>query len=65
VNCGYYDIQIGKSKQREEVESMCQDDVETFVWIAEEGSVITGFIAYTRNSEEKSGKEHGTILPPS
>jgi GNAT superfamily N-acetyltransferase len=42
-------------QQREEVESVCKNDALFCVWIAEEESIITGFIAYTLKSEEKTG----------
>ena len=50
-------IQIGKgSREREEVESVCKNDARFFVWIAEEASIILGFIAYACNSEEQTGE---------
>lgn len=41
--------------QREEVESVCQADANTFVWVAEADGMITGFIACIFKSEEKTG----------
>jgi len=43
-------------QQREEVERVCKDEAKTFVWIAEVDGMITGFIAYTLNSENKTGE---------
>lgn len=43
-------------QQREEVERVCQEDAPFFIWIAEEESMITGFIAYTFDREEKTGE---------
>lgn len=43
-------------QQREEVESVCKNDARFFVWIAEEASIILGFIAYACNSEEQTGE---------
>ncbi len=43
-------------RQREEVESVCKDDAKTFVWVADLNGMITGFITYTFNSEDKTGE---------
>ena len=43
-------------QQREEVERVCKDEAKNFVWIAEVDGMITGFIAYTLNSENKTGE---------
>ena len=45
-----------RRQQREVVERVCQDDKKTLVWVAEVDETVTGFIAYTLNSEEKTGK---------
>jgi GNAT superfamily N-acetyltransferase len=43
-------------QQREDVESVCQNDARFCVWVAEEASIITGFIAYAFDSEKQTGE---------
>ncbi len=44
-----------KRQQREVVEKICKDE-KTFVLVAEVDERVAGFIAYTLNSEEKTGE---------
>jgi GNAT superfamily N-acetyltransferase len=45
-----------RRQQREVVEKVCKDNEKTLVWVAESDGTIIGFIAYTLNTEEKSGE---------
>jgi ribosomal protein S18 acetylase RimI-like enzyme len=42
-------------QQREVVEKICSDE-KTLVWVAVVDEIVTGFIAYTLNDEEKTGE---------
>ena len=45
-----------RRQQKEVVERVCKDNEKTLVWVAESDGIVTGFIAYTSNSEEKTGE---------
>lgn len=45
-----------RRQQREVVEKVCKDNEKTLVWVAESDGTVIGFIAYTLNTEEKSGE---------
>ena len=45
-----------RRQQREVVERVCKDNEKTLVWVAETDGIVTGFIAYTLKSEEKTGE---------
>lgn len=45
-----------RRQQREVVERVCKDDKKTLVWVAEFDERVAGFIAYTLDSEEKTGE---------
>jgi GNAT superfamily N-acetyltransferase len=44
-----------RRQQKEVVERICKDE-KTIVWVAEVGGRVTGFIAYTLKSEDKTGE---------
>ncbi len=50
-----------RSTQREVVEKVCKDHEKTLVWAAELNGIITGFIAYTLNSEENGQDNTGEV----
>ena len=45
-----------RRQQKEVVERVCKDNEKTLVWVAETDGIVTGFIAYTLKSEEKTGE---------
>ena len=45
-----------RKQQREVVEGVCNDDKNTIVWVAELDGIVSGFIAYTLNTEDKTGE---------
>jgi ribosomal protein S18 acetylase RimI-like enzyme len=45
-----------RSQQSKVVEEICKDDEKALVWVAEVDGRVTGFIAYTLNTEEKTGE---------
>ncbi|HZC07936.1 MAG TPA: GNAT family N-acetyltransferase [Ktedonobacterales bacterium] len=45
-----------RGQQRKVVEDVCRDTATFSVWVAEVNAVLTGFIAYTMNPEDKSGE---------
>lgn len=53
-----------RRQQREVVEEACKDNEKFFVWVAGLDGIITGFIAYTLNSEEKTGEVYLLAVHP-
>ncbi len=50
-----------KMTQRATVEKICTEHEKTLVWVAEVDGVITGFIAYTVNSQENGQDNTGEV----
>ncbi len=50
-----------KMTQRATVEKICGEHEKTFVWVAEADGTITGFIAYTLNSQENGQENTGKL----
>lgn len=50
-----------RETQRRTVETICQEHEKTSVWVAEVHGVITGFIAYTLNSQENGQDNTGEV----
>jgi len=50
-----------KKTQRVIVEKMCREHEKTVVWVAEARGMITGFIAYTLNSQENGQENTGEV----
>ena len=46
-----------KKTQRAIVEKICREHEKTLVWVAEAHGIMTGFIAYTLNSQENGQDE--------
>jgi GNAT superfamily N-acetyltransferase len=51
-------------QQREAVEKVCKDAEKNPVWVAEFDGRVTGFIAYTVNSEHKTGEVEYLAVHP-
>lgn len=50
-----------RKTQREAVEKYCKENETTFVWVAELEGRVTGFIAYTLNSQENGQDNTGEV----
>ncbi len=50
-----------KMTQRATVEKICREHEKTLVWVAEADGTITGFIAYTLNSQENGQENTGEV----
>ena len=51
----------GKKTQRAIVEKICREHEKTLVWVAEAHAMMTGFIAYTLNSQENGQDDTGEV----